>query len=88
MITAVVEAIVTESVERMELPAEPPSANTPTDLGDAVIARMDGRPFQAPAVLAANVSRTLDQWTRTVTSSSRPRLVVQLDAPGPAGCGS
>ena len=43
------------------------------------------QPFQAPAVLAANVSRTLEHWTRTVTSSSRPRLVVQLDAPGPAG---
>ena len=85
VVTAVVEAIVNESVERMELPAEPPSANTATDLGDAVIARMDGQPFQAPAVLASNVSRTLEHWTRTVTSSSRPRLVVQLDAPGPSG---
>ena len=46
---------------------------------------MDGAPFRVPAALAANVSRTLDQWTRTVTSPSRPRLVVQLDAPGAGG---
>jgi hypothetical protein len=85
VITAVVEAIVIESVERMELPAEPPTANSPTDLGDALIARMDGTPFRAPAALATTVSRTLDQWTRTVTASSRPRLVVQLDPPGPGG---
>jgi hypothetical protein len=85
VVAAVVEAIVAESVERMELPAEPPSANTAIDLGDALIARMDGAPFRVPAALAANVSRTLDQWTRTVTSPSRTRLVVQLDAPGAGG---
>ncbi|MGH9134703.1 MAG: SNF2-related protein [Ilumatobacteraceae bacterium] len=85
VITAVVETIVTESVERMELPASPPSANTPTDLIDTVIARMDGSPFRANAGLATDLSRRLDQWSRTVTSPKRPRLVVQLDAPEPGG---
>ncbi len=82
VITAVVEAIATESVERMELPAAPPIVTSVKDLSDALIARMDGSPFRAPAGLAGDVSRALETWTRTVTSPSRPRLVVQLDAPG------
>ena len=85
VIAAVVDAIATESVERMELPAPPPTVKSMTDVRDALIAHMDGSPFRAPAALAGAVSRTLDHWTRTVTSPSRPRLVVQLDAPGPGG---
>ena len=41
---------------------------------------MDGSPFPAPVALAGDVSRRLEHWTRTVTSTSRPRLIVQLDA--------
>ena len=85
VISAVVEAIAVESVERMELPAPPPSVTSARDMSDALIARMDGSPFRAPAALASDVSRRLDEWTRSVTSPSRPRLVVQLDAPGPGG---
>ncbi len=85
VITAVVEAIARESVERMELPAAPPTVTSVRDMSDALIARMEGSPFRAPAVLARDVSTALANWTRTVTSPSRPRLVVQLDAPRPGG---
>ena len=85
VVAAVVEAIVTQSIERMELPASPPSANTPTDLADTVIARMDGSPFRAHEGLATELARRLDQWSYTVTSPTRPRLVVQLDAPDSGG---
>ena len=44
------------------------------------IARMDGIAVPAPATVATTVGPDLDQWTRTVTSPSRPRLVVQLVA--------
>jgi SNF2-related domain/SNF2 Helicase protein/Helicase conserved C-terminal domain len=85
VITAVVEAIARESVERMELPAPPPTVTSVRDVSDTLIARMDGSPFRAPAGLAGDVSRALENWSRTVTSPSRPRLVVQLDAPGLGG---
>ena len=48
VITAVVEAIAIESVERMELPAPPPTVTSARDVSDALIARMDGSPFRAP----------------------------------------
>jgi hypothetical protein len=85
VIAAVVEAIAIESVERMELPAPPPTVTSARDVSDALIARMDGSPFGAPAAVVGDLSRALENWARTVTSPSRPRLVVQLDSPGPGG---
>ena len=87
IIAAVVEAIVAQAVERMtaNLPAAPPSAGTPADLADAVIARMDGSAFRAPLTLATDVSKRLEQWSRTVTATTRTRLVLQLAAPDTGG---
>ena len=82
VVSAVVEAIVAESIERMELPASPPTVNSPTDIRDALIANLDGSTFRAPGALAADVARMFETWTRTVTSGARPRLIVQLEAPG------
>jgi hypothetical protein len=67
------------------LPAAPPSANTATDFADTMIARMDGSPFRAHAGLAHDLSRRFDQWSRTVTSVARPKLVVSLEAPDSGG---
>src|SRR3954451_16197603 len=85
VITAVAEAIVAESLERMELPAAPPSANSRRDLDDAVLAHMAGTPFTANAAIASELARRFDQWSRPVTDPSRPRLIVQLAAPQPGG---
>jgi SNF2-related domain/SNF2 Helicase protein/Helicase conserved C-terminal domain len=85
VITAAVEAILAESIERTELPASPPSAKSPIDMDDSVIARMDGDPFQANVGLASAMSRRLEQWSRTVTDPARPKLIVQLDAPSTGG---
>ncbi len=85
VIAAVVEAIINVSVERMELPASPPNANTPTDLNDTIIARMDGSIFRANANLASDQSRRLEQWSRGVTATNRKKLVIELDPPGTGG---
>jgi hypothetical protein len=85
VIAAVVEAVVNVSIERMELPASPPNANTPTDLNDTVIARMDGSVFRANANLASDTARRLEQWSRGVTATNRKKLVVELDPPAEGG---
>ncbi|MDO8362705.1 MAG: DEAD/DEAH box helicase [Actinomycetota bacterium] len=85
IITAVVEAIVADVTRRMELPASPPSAMSATDLADTVIARMNGSQFKADAGLVMDLSRRLDQWSGQITSPTRPRLVVRLDAPDAGG---
>ena len=85
VMTATVETIVATSVERIDLPAMPPSANSAVDLADTVVARMDGSPFPVRAALASDLSRRLDHWSRPLTDPKRPRLVVQLDAPDSGG---
>ncbi len=85
IIGAVVEAIVSEGLERVALPAQPPRAGSPTDLADTIVARMDGAAFAADRVLVKETSRRLDQWTRSVTDPGRSPLVVRLDPPGTRG---
>ncbi len=85
VIAAVVDAIVGESIERMEFPAAPPTANVPTDLDDTVIARMDGTPFKAPTRLVSDLAKKLDQWSRPVTTSQRASIIIELSAPDSGG---
>jgi len=82
VVGAVVEAIVSEGLERLDLPAQPPRASSPTDLADTMVARMDGAAFPADRELARDTSRRLDLWTRSVTDPARSPLVVRLDPPG------
>jgi len=85
VMASVVETIMLESIERMELPAQPPNANTPIDLNDTIIARMDGQSFKAHGNQVADLSRKIEQWNRSVIASNRRTLVVELDAPVEAG---
>ncbi len=81
VISGVVDAIARAGASRMALPAQPPRANSPTDLADTIRARMDGTPFQAERDLARDASRRFDRWTNPVIADRHP-LVVRLDPPG------
>jgi hypothetical protein len=85
VISAAVEAIFAEAIERIELPAAPPHARTPLDFDNTVLAHLDGSAFRANAGLATATSRRLEQWSRSVADASRPKLVIQLDPPTPGG---
>ena len=85
VITATIEAIAAESIERMDRPAAPNTANSPADLDATVFANLAGATFRADATLSTDLARRLDQWAKSVTGQSRPRLVVELAPPGPDG---
>ena len=85
VLDAVVDAIVSEAAGRVDLPAPPPVTTTTAAVAEAVATRLDGSTFRAPLAVIGDVSRRLDQWTRSVTSPSRPKLVVQLDPPDQGG---
>jgi superfamily II DNA or RNA helicase len=80
-IAAVVDAVVTQAAGMLELPAPPPRVRTAADVGESVITRLDGSTFTAPPGPGSDVADRLQRWSKPVTSSSRPRLVVQLDPP-------
>ncbi|MCU1392885.1 MAG: Helicase, family [Ilumatobacteraceae bacterium] len=78
---AVVEAIVSEAATRLELPAPPPTINNSVQLAEAFTTRLNGSPFVAPTVPASDLARRISGWSGSVTSFSRPQLIVQLDPP-------
>ena len=81
VVAAVIQAIVTESAERGQAAAQPPSANTVTDLWDTIAARLDGVVFTAEERVALDASKRLGQWSRPVIDPAHPRLSVRLEAP-------
>ncbi|MEA3054645.1 MAG: hypothetical protein QOD30_77, partial [Actinomycetota bacterium] len=81
VLRAIVDTIVRGAAGLLQLPAPPPVTRTSAALAEAVITRLDGSQFEAPAAAASEVSNRMQRWARPVTSRSRPRLVVQLDPP-------
>jgi superfamily II DNA or RNA helicase len=81
VLDAVVGAIVSDAAGRLELPAPPPTTRTSAAVAEAVVLRLDGSSFVAPVAAGAEVSRRLERWSKPVTGTGRPRLVVQLDPP-------
>jgi hypothetical protein len=81
VLTTVIDTILCDAARRLEMPAPPPVTRNVTQVAEAVITRLDGSPFPAPVAIGAEVSKRLERWARSVTSSNRPRLVVQLDPP-------
>ncbi|HET6795286.1 MAG TPA: DEAD/DEAH box helicase, partial [Acidimicrobiales bacterium] len=81
VLTAMVDTITRDAASRMELPAPPPRPRTPADVAEAIGARLDGRPFEAPTGAGAQVAERLDRWARPVTRPSDSSAVVQLDPP-------
>src|SRR5699024_8895033 len=80
-----VEAIVAEASSRLDLPAPPPSVDSPAEVAEAVMTRVDGSTFSAPISAGAEVSKRLDRWARTVVNPNRPRLVIELKSPDSGG---
>ena len=80
-ITDMVDAICRTAAQRVEVPEPSPNPKTKVEIGEAVLARLDGTPFTAPPRLGAETIRRLEQWGRPVTGGAKLRLVVQLDPP-------
>jgi hypothetical protein len=80
-----IDAICTDAAARIEVPASPPDPRTDHELAEAVLARLDGEPFEAPTHRGAELARNLGRWSRVVTGTAALRLVVQLDPPDAEG---
>lgn len=80
-----VNAIVSQAVERLDVPAPPPDPKTRADAAEAMLACLDGEPFEVPSRHGSELARRLDQWSRPVTGPHDRGLVVQLDPPDESG---
>ena len=82
---AVVDAVLTQAASTVELAAPPPNPRSAADVAEAMVTRLDGSTFAAPAKAGSELSRRLDRWSRSVTTPTAGRLLVQLDPPDDAG---
>ena len=69
------------AAERLEVPAPPPDPRSRSDVAETVLARLDGKPFDAPTRAGAELVRRLDQWSSPVTGTAKLALTVRLDPP-------
>jgi hypothetical protein len=76
-----IDAICTDAAARIEVPAPPPQVRSEQALAETVLARLDGRAFDAPTQRGTELSGKLRSWSKGVTGRSKLRLVVQLDPP-------
>jgi len=84
IIADLLDAICTTAAARLEVPAPPPYPVTKSEVAEAMLARLDGQPFMAPARAGAELIRRLDQWAKPLTGTLRSSLVLQLDPPDDA----
>ncbi len=80
VLAAVVDAISRAGAARLVAPAAPPHASTRTEIAEAVLSGLDGRPFVADSELAGRVGEDLKRWAASVTANHRVGLTVRLDA--------
>jgi hypothetical protein len=69
------------AAERLEVPAPPPDPRSRSDVAETVLARLDGKPFDAPTRAGAELVRRLDQWSSPVTGTAKLALTIRLDPP-------
>ncbi len=81
VVADLLDAICTTAAERLDVPAASPHPRSKSDVAEAVLAHLDGDPFDAPARTGSELVRRLDQWAKPVTGTTRFRLVMQLDPP-------
>lgn len=80
-----VDAICREAAARVEVPAPPPQPRSASDVGEVVLARLDGSTFEAPTGYGTEVSKGLQTWANGVTGAPRLGLMVQLSEPDEHG---
>ena len=80
-----VDAVVSQAAERLDVPAPPPDPKTRAEAAEAMLAHLDGEPFEVPSRHGSELARRLDQWSRPVTGPHDRGLVVQLDPPDESG---
>jgi superfamily II DNA or RNA helicase len=81
VLAAVVDAISRAGAGRLVAPAAAPHASTRTEIAEAVLSGLDGRPFVADSEPAGRIGEDLKRWAGPVTANHRVGLIVRLDSP-------
>ncbi|MEM7340709.1 MAG: SNF2-related protein, partial [Actinomycetota bacterium] len=81
VLSDLISTICAEGASRLDVPAGPPEPNSKSDVAEAFLAHLGSDAFAAPSRLASELGRRIDQWARSVSGTSKSKLVLQLDPP-------
>ena len=81
VLAGVVDAVSRTGAGRLVAPAASPHAATRSEIAEAILSGLDGRPFVADVEPAARIGEDLKRWAAPVTSNHRVGLTVRLDPP-------
>lgn len=81
LLAAVVDAVSRAGAGRLVAPAAAPHSRTRSEIAEALLSGLDGRPFVADAEPASRVGEDLKRWASPVTANHRVGLLVRLDPP-------
>lgn len=73
--------IVQTSSAQLDVPAPPPEVKSRGDMGEAVLGHLNGKQFEAPSSVGAEVVRRMSQWSAPITGTLGLRLIVELQPP-------
>jgi len=63
------------------VPASPPDPRTRNDVGEVILAHLDGSRFEVPTRPGTDVAKRVKDWAKPVSGVLQTRLIVQLDPP-------
>ena len=81
----IVDTIVSTAVERLEVPAPPPSPTSRADVAESFLAHLNGSPFDVPSRHGVDLARRIDQWTDPIAGAANSKLMLDLKAPDSGG---
>ncbi|MGH9056828.1 MAG: SNF2-related protein, partial [Acidimicrobiales bacterium] len=81
VLAAVVDAVTRAGAGRLVTAAASPHASTRSEIAEAMLSGLDGRPWLADSEPAGRIGDELKRWASPVTGNHRVGLVVRLDPP-------
>jgi hypothetical protein len=84
-LTDMITALCAKAATGRDFPAPPPRPRSKQEVAEAMLSRLDGSSFEAPARFGAEVVRRVEQWVRPATNPTRLRLALELDPPDEGG---
>ena len=81
LLADLVHTIVASAAAMVDAPAAPPDIRGKKDVGETVIANLDGAEFLSPRGHASDVAGKLKDWSAPVTGKQKLHLIVQMEPP-------
>jgi hypothetical protein len=81
VLAAAADAVCRAGASRLVTPATVPVARSRSEVSEAIIAGLAGKPFQAASRAASEMADDVARWTMPVTSDRAARLTVRLSPP-------